>query len=115
MAHAAARVAAEVGARAIVAFTESGTTARRASKARPPVAIITASPHVEVLRRCALYAGTVALLVPHGSNTDDIIAKATAAALARGLIRRGDRIVFIAGAPVGTPGVTNLVRVDVTA
>jgi pyruvate kinase len=53
--------------------------------------------------------------VPHGSNTDDIIAKATAAALARGLIRRGDRIVFIAGAPVGTPGVTNLVRVDLTA
>jgi pyruvate kinase len=114
MAHAAARIAAEVGARAIVAFTESGTSARRASKARPPVAIIAASPHAEVLRRCALYAGTHALLVPHGSNTDDIIARATAAALARGLIRRGDRVVYIAGAPVGTPGVTNLVRVDVT-
>jgi pyruvate kinase len=114
MAHAAARIATEVGARAIVAFTESGTTARRASKARPAVAVIVASPHVETLRRCALYAGTVPLLVPHGSNTDDIIARATAAALDRKLIKRGNRIVFIAGAPVGTPGATNLVRVDVT-
>jgi pyruvate kinase len=113
MAHAAARIASEVGARAIVAFTESGPTARRASKARPAVPIIAASPHAEVLRRCVLYAGTVPLEVPHGSNTDDIIARATTAALARGLIRRGDRIVFIAGAPVGAPGVTNLVRVDV--
>jgi pyruvate kinase len=113
MAHAAADIASEVKARAIVAFTESGTTARRVSKARPSVAVIAASPHPAVLRRTALYSGVVPLCVEQGEDTDDMIAKGTRAALASGLVRRGDRIVFVAGVPVGEPGQTNLVKVEV--
>jgi pyruvate kinase len=111
MAHAAAAIAGEIGARAVLAFTESGATARRVSKARPAVPIIAASPHPEVLRRTALYAGVVPLEVGHGSDTDDMIAKGTRAALAAGLVRPGDRIAFVAGVPVG--GQTNLVKVEV--
>ena len=113
MAHAAAAIAEEVGARAILAFTESGATARRVSKARPSVPVIAASPHPEVLRRTALYAGVVPLEVAHGSDTDDMIAKGTRAALDAGLVRPGDRIAFVAGVPVGEPGQTNLVKVEV--
>ncbi|HEY7201382.1 MAG TPA: pyruvate kinase [Candidatus Dormibacteraeota bacterium] len=113
MAHAAAAIAEEVGARAILAFTESGATARRVSKARPAVPIIAASPHPEVLRRTALYAGVVPLEVPQGTDTDDMIRKGTDAAQAAGLVRSGDRIAFVAGVPVGRPGQTNLVKVEV--
>jgi pyruvate kinase len=113
MAHAAAAVAEEVGARAILAFTESGATARRVSKARPAVPVIAASPHPEVLRRTALYAGVVPLEVTQGADTDDMIAKGTRAAVDAGLVRPGDRIAFVAGVPVGEPGQTNLVKVEV--
>jgi pyruvate kinase len=113
MAHAAGAVAEEVGARAIVAFTESGATARRVSKARPRVPVIAASPHPSVLRRTALYSGVVPLQVVQGADTDDMIAKATGAALASGLVRAGDRVVVVAGVPVGEPGQTNLVKVEV--
>jgi pyruvate kinase len=113
IAHAAAAVAGEVTARAIVAFTESGATARRVSKARPGVPVIAASPHQNVLRRTALYAGVVPLEVAHGRDTDDMIAKGTRAALDAGLARPCDRIAFVAGVPVGEPGQTNLVKVEV--
>ncbi|MDQ6636307.1 MAG: pyruvate kinase [Candidatus Dormibacteraeota bacterium] len=113
MSQAAASIAVELKARAIVAFTESGTTARRVSKARPSTPIIGASPHPEILRRTALYAGVRPLLVPQGEDTDDMIAKATDAAVAAGLVKRGDRLVFVAGVPVGQAGVTNLVKVEV--
>jgi pyruvate kinase len=113
MAHAAAAIAEEVGARAILAFTESGATARRVSKARPAVPIVAASPHPEVLRRTALYAGVVPLEVAQGRDTDDMIAQGTRAAVEAGLVRAGDRIAFVAGVPVGEPGQTNLVKVEV--
>jgi pyruvate kinase len=108
--HAAANVAGEVRAAAIVAFTETGSTALRVSKKHPTVPVIAASPHPETLRRTALYAGVIPLLVEHGTDTDDLIAKATAAALESGLVRRRDRIVIVAGV-VSQPGETNLLKV----
>lgn len=113
MAQAAATIAEEVGARAILAFTESGATARRVSKARPTVPVIAASPHPHVLRRTALYAGVVPLEVEEAVDTDDLLAKGKSAALAAALVRPGDRIAFVAGVPVGEQGRTNLVKVEV--
>jgi pyruvate kinase len=115
MATAAAEIASKVGARAIIAFTESGATARRVSKARPAVPVIAASPHQEVLRRTALYHGVAALEVPQGIDTDDMAAKATQSARAAGLVRPGDRVVLVAGVPVALTGQTNLVKVEVVA
>jgi pyruvate kinase len=113
IARAAAAIAEQVRARAIVAFTESGATARRVSKARPVVPVIAASRYPEVLQRTALYAGVVPLAVAHGADTDDMIATGTRAAVEAGLVRQGDRIVFVAGVPVGEPGRTNLIKVEV--
>ena len=112
MAHAAAGVAEEVRARAIIAFTESGTTALRISKAHPTVPVIAASPHEDVLRRTALYAGVLPLRADHGGDTDTMIDNATRAARTAGLVRPGDRVVLVAGVPVGEPGQTNLVKVE---
>jgi pyruvate kinase len=112
IAHAAASTATELGARVIIAFTESGTTALRCSKARPPMPVIAASPHPEVLRRTALYSGVVPLLVSPGRDTDEMISNATAAAVRSGMVRPGDRVVVVAGVPVGRPGQTNLLKVE---
>jgi pyruvate kinase len=112
IAHAAASTATELHAKVIIAFTESGTTALRCSKARPPMPVIAASPNVEVLRRTALYSGVVPLLVSPGRDTDQMIENATEAAKASGMVREGDRVVVVAGVPVGRPGQTNLLKVE---
>ncbi|HLZ94754.1 MAG TPA: pyruvate kinase [Candidatus Dormibacteraeota bacterium] len=112
IAHAAAASAGELKARVIIAFTESGTTALRCSKARPDVPIIAASPHLDVLRKTALYSGVVPLLVSPGHDTDDMFANATEAALRSGFVREGDRVVIVAGVPVGRAGQTNLLKVE---
>jgi pyruvate kinase len=112
IAHAAATTADEIGARAIIAFTESGKTALRCSKARPRVPVVAASPHSSVLRRTALYSGVIPLLVSPGRDTDQMISNATEAARESGLVKPGDRVVVVAGVPVGRPGQTNLLKVE---
>jgi pyruvate kinase len=112
IAHAAANTADELGARVIIAFTESGTTALRCSKARPRMPVIAASPHPSVLRRTALYSGVVPLLVLPGGDTDQMIENATEAARQSDMVRTGDRVVIVAGVPVGRPGQTNLLKVE---
>ena len=112
IAHAAATVADELGARVIIAFTESGTTALRCSKARPRVPVVAASPHPEVLRKTQLYSGVIPLLVSPGTDTDQMVANATEAARLSGLVRSGDTVVVVAGVPVGLAGQTNLLKVE---
>ena len=112
IAHAAASIAQELGARAIVAFTETGETALRVSKARPRVPVVVASPHLHVLRRSQLYAGVLPVLVEQGTDTDDMIRKATAVVMRTGIVRSGHRLVLVAGVPIGQPGTTNLVKVE---
>ena len=112
IAHAAATAADELGARAIIAFTESGTTALRCSKARPRVPVVAASPHPEVLRKTALYWGVIPLLVSPGKDTDQMVANATEAARESDLVRTGDTVVVVAGVPVGLAGQTNLLKVE---
>jgi pyruvate kinase len=112
IAHAAATTADELRARVIIAFTESGTTALRCSKARPRVPVIAASPHPEVLRKTALYSGVIPLLVSPGRDTDQMVANATEAARLSGLVRSGDTVVVVAGVPVGLAGQTNLLQVE---
>jgi pyruvate kinase len=112
IAHAAATTADEIGARVIIAFTESGKTALRCSKARPRVPVVAASPHSSVLRRTALYSGVIPLLVSPGRDTDQMISNATEAARESGLVKPGDRVVVVAGVPVGRPGQTNLLKVE---
>jgi pyruvate kinase len=112
IAHAAAQVANEINANYVIAFTESGATALRASKAHAPVPVIAASPYQEVLRRTALYSGVIPLHVGMGRDTDDMIMKAIGAGVDQGLFRRGDRVILIAGVPVGKPGQTNMLKVE---
>jgi len=112
IAHAAVAIAREVGAKLIVALTETGVTARLVSKARANVPILAFSSDERTLRQLALYWGVAPrALVPQATfegQVDD-----TARFLqANGLVKSGDRYVMVYGARVGVRGQTNAVRVE---
>ena len=107
---AAATAAFVLGARAIVAFTESGFSARLISQARPGVPIIALTPFVEVQRRLALSWGVVSRLLRKVKTTDEMVEEVEASLLNDGSVRPGDVIVIISGSPMWVRGTTNLLK-----
>ena len=113
IARGACDIAASVGAKVLVAFTESGTTARFASGARPSVPIIGLSPNVKTLRQLCLLWGVVPHFVEPLRASDEMIERANALLLQHGIVAPGDSFVTIFGAPVGISGTTNAIQVKV--
>lgn len=111
VAAAAADVAQQVGAAAIVAFTASGTTALRVARKRPRVPIVSLSPHAETARRLALLWGTHSIVAEDIASYDEMIERARTQVLEHGEAKPGDAIVIIAGVPFGRRGTTNNLRV----
>jgi hypothetical protein len=97
-------------ARAIVAFTQSGFSARLMSQERPDVPIIALTPLVEVQRRLGLSWGVSSRLCRKVETTDEMIEEAEATLLGDGSVRAGDTIVIISGAPMWVAGTTNLLK-----
>ena len=113
LSRAAARIAEQVQAAAIVAFTQSGSTARLSSKCRPRVPIIAATPRPATARRCSLYWGVRPMLIPPAHDTDEMIENVERQARESGFVASGDVIVITAGTPIGTPGTTNMMKLQV--
>ena len=111
--YAACDLAEDIDAASIITFTQSGSTARLVAKYRPHHLILAVTPLEETYRRLSLVWGVVPILSDGMRNTDEMMDKAFAAVLKSGLIRRGQKVVITAGAPVGISGTTNLIRVDV--
>ena len=111
MAHAACRAAAELQAKAIVTFTQTGSTALLVSKHKPMVDIIAATPLVRVARKVSLYWGVTPVILNTKKTTDDMIAAVENAMLTQKLIRTGDMIVLTAGVPIGVAGATNMIKI----
>ena len=107
---AAATAAHVLSARAIVAFTESGFSARLISQARPSVPIIALTPFIEVQRRLALSWGVTSRLIRKVETTDDLIEEVEATLLSDGAVRPNDVIVIISGSPMWVRGTTNLLK-----
>lgn len=108
----AATVAEEVDARAIIAFTESGSTARLASKRRPRVPILACTPAAATARRCSLYWGVLPVLVAQAGSTEQMIRLSTDEVKRRGHVQAGDRVVLTAGVPMGQAGSTNTMSIE---
>lgn len=111
IARAAAVLADELGAKAIVSLTSSGSTARRVAKFRPRVPVIGATANERTLSRLAMVWGVVPFRVPEPDSLDMAVWVAEDAAKAALDVEPGDSIVITAG-ELGVPGTTNLVRVD---
>jgi pyruvate kinase len=108
---AAAVIIETVGARAIVCFTTSGSTALRLSRERPSKAIIVLTPSITCARRMSLVWGCSAVVTPEPQSFESIVAESTAVCLRAGIAREGDLIAVTAGVPFGTVGSTNVVHV----
>jgi pyruvate kinase len=108
---AAVQVATDLGARAIVAFTESGASARYVSRFRPRVPIIGLTTSEAARRRMTLYWGVeTATPLPVGTQVRGMIDEADARIVREGLVAPGDLVVVVAGSPGGRGG-TNRVLV----
>jgi pyruvate kinase len=108
IADAAATVARSLGARAIVAFTQAGFTARLISQERPVVPILAFTPSALVRRRLALLWAVEAHLIRKVATLEEVVAEVEAALLANGAVRPHDDLVIISGSPMWVSGTTNL-------
>ena len=111
IAAAAARVAQDVGAKALVAFTQSGTTVARLASHRSPIPLLAFTTQPAVRSRLALVWGVETFVVPGVSHTDEMIDQVDRALLELGRGAVGDLVVIVAGTPPGTVGSTNMLRV----
>src|ERR671937_714179 len=107
---AAATAARVLKARAIVAFTQSGFSARLISQERPEVPIIALTPFAAVQRRLGLTWGVSSRLIRKVETTDEMIEEIEATLLGDGSVRTNDVIVIISGSPMWVTGTTNLLK-----
>ena len=100
-----------LGCKAIIALTESGSTALWMSRHRIHVPIfgVTSSPQSE--RRMALYRNVRPILMEAHSDRDEALADAEKLLVQRGILMPGDTYAITCGEPMGYPGGTNMLKV----
>ncbi|MDQ1020349.1 pyruvate kinase [Streptomyces afghaniensis] len=112
---AVARAAAEMGdflgARFLVAFTQSGDTARRLSRYRSPIPLLAFTPDQATRSQLSLTWGVETFLGPEVGSTDAMVDQVDELLLRYGRCQKGDTVVITAGSPPGVSGSTNMVRV----
>jgi len=108
---AACRVAESVGAAAILAFTQTGSTAALVAKYKPPVPVFAVTPSHVVRRRMALYAGVRSIRVDIEGDTEAQIRSVEESVLDAGALQKGDVVIITMGSPVSDPGTTNLLKI----
>ncbi|WP_328507462.1 pyruvate kinase [Streptomyces sp. NBC_00391] len=110
-----ARAAAEIGdfldARFLVAFTQSGDTARRLSRYRSPIPLLAFTPDPATRSQLSLTWGVETFLGPSVDSTDAMVDQVDELLLKYGRCNKGDVVVITAGSPPGVAGFTNMVRV----
>ncbi|MGW7282921.1 pyruvate kinase [Streptomyces sp. NPDC054844] len=112
---AVARAAAEIGdflgAKYLVAFTQSGDTVRRLSRYRSPIPLLAFTPEPATRSQLSLTWGVETFLGPHADSTDAMVDQVDELLTRYGRCEKGDVVVITAGSPPGVSGTTNLVRV----
>lgn len=111
VARAAAALAEQVAATAVVALTRSGRTAGLVSRERPDVPVLAVTDGPEVARRLALRWGVTPVVLPFVPQTDAMVQGAVTALREEGLLAAGDTVVVTGSAPVASHGAPNFVQV----
>jgi pyruvate kinase len=111
VARAAADMGDFLGAKFLVAFTQSGDTARRLSRYRSPIPLLAFTPEPATRSQLSLTWGAETFLGPHVDSTDAMVDQVDELLLQYGRCRKGDVVVITAGSPPGVSGSTNMVRV----
>lgn len=110
--HATCTTAHDLNARAILTVTKSGATARNISKYRPNCYIIACATTENLCRRLNLVWGVIPILVGDEFDTFELFDKCVDKAVAIGALEKGDTTVITAGLPLGIPGTTNMIKVQ---
>ncbi|MGK5676661.1 pyruvate kinase [Micromonospora sp. URMC 106] len=107
----ASSIARAIGAKALVAFSQTGDTVRRLSRLHCDLPLLAFTPVPEVRNQLALSWGVETFLMPFVEHTDDMFRQVDQALLGLNRANPGDYVVIVAGSPPGTPGSTNTLRV----
>ena len=108
---AATEVGAIVDAKYLVAFTQSGDSARRMSRLRSPIPILAMTPEIGTFNRLALSWGVESMMTPVVGATDEMVKIVDSVLIDSGRAHVGDNVMIVAGSPPGIPGSTNAMRV----
>ncbi|MEY3037275.1 MAG: pyruvate kinase [Pseudomonadota bacterium] len=98
------------GAKAMVALTDSGSTALWMSRFNMPIPIYALTPRLAAQRRMAMYRNVRPLLMDTAVDRDQALADAEAHLLKRGIVQSGDIYAITCGEPMGAPGGTNMLK-----
>ncbi|MGA0078576.1 MAG: pyruvate kinase [Candidatus Nanopelagicales bacterium] len=100
-----------IGAKYLIAFSETGRSARLMARHRSQIPILTYTPLPRVLRQLSLLWGVTPYLVGVVHHTDEMVDQVDRDLIAHGLASEGELVVIVAGVPPGIPGTTNGMRV----
>lgn len=108
---AAVRTAEMLDIKYLIAFTQSGSTARTISRLRSPIPMFAFTPLDSTRNQMAISWGVQSYRVPYVSHTDDMVWQVDQVLQAQGLASPGDEVIIIGGMPPGVPGSTNSMRI----
>ena len=111
IADAARFIAEDLDMAAIVCWTSTGATALRVVRERPKPPVIALSPNLSTARRLAMSWGVHAICTDDARNLDDLVDRSCETAVGETFAQPGDRVIVVAGVPLGTPGATNMLRI----
>lgn len=111
IADAARQIAETLDLSAIICWTSSGSTALRVARERPKPPVVAITPDVNTGRKLALVWGVHCVIAEDAHDQDDMIDRAARIAFRDGFAKAGQRVIIVAGVPLGTPGTTNMVRI----
>ena len=96
---------------AIICWTSSGSTGLRVARERPESPIVAISPKLSTGRRLSLIWGVHCIVADDAHDLDDMVERACRLAFKDGFAKAGQRVIIVAGVPLGTPGATNMLRI----
>ena len=111
IADAARHIAETLDLAAVVCWTTSGSTGLRVARERPKPPIVALSPNVATGRRLSVVWGVHCVVTEDAHDQDDMVERACRIAFKEGFAKAGQRVIVVAGVPLGTPGATNMLRI----
>jgi len=108
---AAQKIADTLDLAAVVCWTSSGSTGLRMARERPKPPIVALSPNIATGRRLSLVWGVHCVITEDAHDQDDMVERASRIAFKEGFAKAGQRVIIVAGVPLGTPGATNMLRI----
>jgi pyruvate kinase len=111
IADAARQIAETLDLSAIICWTSSGSTAIRVARERPKPPVVAITPNLAAGRKLSMVWGVHCVVAEDAKDLDDMVDRAGRIAFRDGFAKAGQRIIIVAGVPLGTPGATNMVRI----